>query len=49
MFNFPFATTIKIRISKEMKLNGILGTVKSLKINNLKSAADMEIGEGCTN
>ena len=49
MFNFPFATTLKIRISKEMKLNGILGIVKSLKLNAQKSAAEMEIGEGGTN
>ena len=31
MFNFPFATTLKIRICKEMKLNGILGLAKSMK------------------
>jgi len=44
MFNFPLATTLRIRISKEMKLNGILGPAKSSKENTLKSAAEMEIG-----
>ena len=29
MFNFPLGCTLKIRISKEMKINGILGTCKS--------------------
>ena len=31
-----------------MRINGILGTCKSLKDNSLKTAAEMEIGEGGT-
>ena len=41
---FPFACQLTIRASKEMKINGILGTCKSLKDNTLKTAAEMEIG-----
>lgn len=48
-FNFPFASQIRFRVSKELKINGVLGTCKSLKDNTIKSAADMEIGEGGTN
>lgn len=31
LLNFPFACSLRIRVSKEMKINGILGTCKSLK------------------
>ena len=46
---FPIGCQLTIRLSKELKINGILGTCKSLKENTLKSAAEMEIGEGNTN
>lgn len=49
MLPFPVSTTLTIRVSKELRINGILGTCKSLKENVLKTAADMEIGEGNTN
>jgi hypothetical protein len=49
ILNFPFASNLRIRVSKELKINGILGTCKSLKENTLKSAAEMEVGEGRTN
>ena len=49
LFDFPFAAQIRIRVSKEIKINGILGTCKSLKENSINSAAEMEIGEGHTN
>ena len=38
-----------VRVSKELRINGVLGTCKSLKDNTLKTASDMEIGEGLTN
>lgn len=49
LFNFPFACNLRIRVSKELKINGILGTCRSLRDNALKTASDMEIGEGMTN
>ena len=49
LFSFPIATQLTIRVPKELRINGILGTCKSLKDNALKTASDMEIGEGATN
>ena len=48
MFNFPIATHMSIRVTKSIRINGILGTCKSLKDNTLKTASEMEIGEGGT-
>lgn len=44
LFNFPFSCQLRVRVSKELKINGILGTCKSMKENTLKTASDMEIG-----
>lgn len=44
MFNFPVACHISLRLSKELRVNGILGTAKSLKDNTLKQAGEMEVG-----
>ena len=49
MFKFAIAGTMTIRTSKEMKINGLIGLGKSEKQNSLKTAAEMEIGEGGTN
>jgi hypothetical protein len=46
---YPISCQLTIRVSKELKINGILGLGKSLKDNTLKTAAEMEIGEGGTN
>lgn len=46
---YPVACQLTVSVSKELKINGILGLGKSLKDNTLKTAADMEIGEGGTN
>lgn len=46
---YPVACQLTVSVSKELKINGILGLGKSLKENTLKTAADMEIGEGGTN
>jgi protein transport protein SEC23 len=48
LFDFPIATHISLRLSKELRVNGILGTAKSLKDNSLKQAGEMEVGEGGT-
>jgi protein transport protein SEC23 len=48
LFSFPFACHLSLRLSKELRVNGILGTAKSLKDNSLKQAAEMEVGEGGT-
>lgn len=48
VFHFPIATHMSIRCSKELKINGILGSCKSLKDNVLKIAAEMQIGQGNT-
>lgn len=47
--SYPVAAQLTIRCAKEIKINGILGLGKSLKENTLKTAAEMEIGEGGTN
>jgi len=49
MFNFPIASVLTVRVPKELRINGLLGLGKSLKENTLKTASDMEIGEGATN
>lgn len=49
MFNFPIAAHMTVRVPKELKINGLLGLGKSMKDNFLKTASDMEIGEGGTN
>ena len=41
IFNFPIAAHMSIRCSKELRINGILGSCKSLKDNVLKTAAEM--------
>lgn len=44
MFKFAIAAHINLRISKQMRINGIIGTCKSLKDNSEKIAAEMQIG-----
>jgi protein transport protein SEC23 len=48
LFNFPVSCHLALRVSKELRVNGILGPARSLKDNALKQAAEMEIGEGST-
>lgn len=49
MFKFAIAAHMNVKLSKEMRINGMIGLGKSLKDNTAKTAAEMEIGQGGTN
>lgn len=40
-FQFPIACKLTLRVSKDIRINGMLGPGKSLQDNTLKTAADM--------